>query len=67
MITLALIVGYSIAEIAIAIIVLAAVCALVSIALRQYNITIPPWVSNAFWVVVIAIVLILAVRIVTQI
>lgn len=54
--------SYSVGQIAIAIVVLAAVCALVFVALRQFNIAIPEWVKQVLWIVIVAIVVILAIR-----
>lgn len=56
--------GYSLASIAIMIVIIAAVVALVYIALRQFGISIPPWVVQVFWVLVVAFVVIMAIRIV---
>lgn len=57
-----LISGYSISQLAIAIVIIAAICALVFIALRQFGIAIPAWVQSVFWVVVCACVVVLAIR-----
>ena len=61
---LAMIGGYSIAEIAIAIVVIAAIVALVYVALNQFGVSIPQWVQNVFWILVVAFVVILAIKIV---
>jgi len=53
---------WSIGSIAIAIVIIAAVVALVYIALRQFNVSIPAWVVQVFWVLVVAVVVILAIR-----
>ena len=58
--------GWSISEIAIAIVVIAAIVALVVIGLNKFNITIPPWVQNVFWVCVVAFVLVMAIRFVAS-
>lgn len=47
---------------AIAIVIIAAIVALVYIALRQFGIAIPAWVVQAFWIVVVAIVIIGLIR-----
>ena len=52
----------NIGQIAIYIVLLAAIVALVFIALRQFNINIPPWVVQVFWVVAVAFVIILAIK-----
>lgn len=49
-------------EIAIAIVIFAAVVALVYVALRQFGISIPAWVANVVWIVIVAFVVILAIR-----
>ncbi len=59
---LANVAGYTFGEIAIAIIIIAAVVAVVYIALRQFGVAIPPWVIQIFWVMCVAVVAILAVR-----
>lgn len=53
---------WGIGEIAIAIVVIAAVVALVVVALRQFKVTIPPWVIQVFWILVVAFVVILAIK-----
>lgn len=54
--------SWTLQEVLIAIVVIAAAVALVYIALRQFGITIPPWVINCFWVVVVAFVVVLCIR-----
>jgi len=54
--------GYSIGQIAIAIVVIAAVIALVYIALRQFGVAIPAWVVQVFWILAVACVVIIAIR-----
>lgn len=49
-------------QIAITVVIIAAVCALVFIALKQFNLSIPSWVVQVFWVLVVAIVIILAIK-----
>jgi hypothetical protein len=58
--------GWTFGEVAIAIVVVAAVVALVWIALRQFGIAVPVWVQQVFWVLVVAVVVILAIRFVTS-
>lgn len=54
--------GYSLVQLAIIIVVLAAVIALVFVALRQFGIAIPPWVVQIFWIIVVAFVVILGIK-----
>ena len=54
--------GYSLGQLAIAVVIIAAVVALVYVALRQFGIQIPPWVVQVFWILVVAIVVIAAIR-----
>jgi hypothetical protein len=56
--------GYSIGQIAIAVVIVAAVVALVYIALRQFGIQIPDWVVQVFWVLIVAFVIIFAIKLV---
>jgi hypothetical protein len=56
--------GYSIGQIAIAVVIVAAVVALVYIALRQFGIAIPEWVVQVFWVLIVAFVIIFAIKLV---
>jgi hypothetical protein len=53
---------YSLGQIAIAIVIIAAVVALVYVALRQFGIQIPAWVQQVFWIVVVAFVVIVAIK-----
>lgn len=52
----------SLSEIAIAVVVIAAVVALVYVALRQFGVSIPGWVVQCFWILVVAIVVIFCIR-----
>ena len=58
--------GMSIADIAIAIVVIAAIVALVCVALRHFEITPPAWAKNVFWIIVVTVVVILAIRFVAD-
>ena len=58
--------GLSIPGLAILVVVIAAVVALVYIALRQFGIAIPDWVVQVFWVLVVAFVVIIAIRLVAS-
>lgn len=64
MILAQMVAGYSLAHILILIVVLAACCALVWIALNQFGVSIPGWVMQVFWVVVVAFVVIFAIKLV---
>jgi hypothetical protein len=57
----AAVVGNSVVNWAIVIVVIAAVVALVVLALRQFNVAIPAWVVQVFWIVVVALVVIAAI------
>lgn len=54
----------SFGELAIAVVVIAAVVALVYVALRQFGVAIPAWVQQVFWIIVVAFVVIMAIRLV---
>ncbi len=54
--------GYSIVDVAVFVVVVAAIVALVYIALRQFGVAIPAWVQQVFWVCVVAFVIIVAIR-----
>ena len=56
--------GYSLAELLIAVVIIAACVALVYVALNQFGIAIPPWVVQVFWICVVAFVIIFAIRLV---
>ena len=60
-------VGWTIATYAIWLIILFAVVAIVYIAARAMGIQIPDWVMKVFWVVVIAAVCIMAIKILLSI
>lgn len=55
---------WSFTGIAITIVIIAAVVALVYVALRQFGVAIPQWVQTVFWIVVVAAVVIFAIKIV---
>ena len=61
---LAVLAGLSLGQIAVYAIVIAAVVAIVWIAMRAMGVQPPGWAVQVFWVVVIAIVCILAIRLV---
>jgi hypothetical protein len=54
--------GWGIVQIVIAIIVIAAVVGIMYVCLQQFGIQIPPFVVKIFWIVVAAVVGILAIR-----
>ncbi len=56
--------AWSIADIAIMIVIIAAVVALVYVALSQFGVSIPEWVKHVFWIIVVAFVVIFAIRLV---
>jgi hypothetical protein len=56
--------GWSLANMLIAIVVIAACVALVYVALKQFGIQIPQWVIQCFWIVVVAFVIIACIRLV---
>lgn len=56
--------SWGVADIAIAIVVIAAIVALVYVALQQFGVAIPGWVQHVFWICCVAFVIILAIRIV---
>jgi hypothetical protein len=49
-------------SLAIWVIIIAAVIAIVFVALRKFGIAIPEWVVQVFWIVVVAIVCIVAIK-----
>ena len=54
--------GWSIGELAIAIVIIAAIVACVFVALSVFQITIPDWVKKIFWILIAAFVIIAAIR-----
>ena len=58
--------SYSLVEIAIAVVIVAAICGLVFIALRQFQVPVPPWIWHVFWIIVVAVVIIFAIRFVAS-
>ncbi len=55
---------WGIAEIGISIVAIGAICALVYIALAKFNVQIPDWVQQVFWVIVVAFVIIFGIRLI---
>ena len=56
--------GMGFADLAVWVVVIAAVVCLASIALRRFGVKIPGWLVEVFWVVVAAVVIIIAIRLV---
>lgn len=54
----------NIGQLAIYIVLIAAIVALVFVALKQFNVSIPPWVVQVFWILVVAYVVIFAIKLV---
>lgn len=54
--------GWTIGEVLIAIVILAACIGIVYVALRQFGIAIPGWVVQIFWIVVVAVVAVVAIK-----
>lgn len=54
----------SIGGMLILIVIIAGACALASIGLKQLGWTIPPWVIQVFWVVIVVLVIVFAIRLV---
>jgi hypothetical protein len=50
------------ASIAIWIIIVSALAAIVFVALKAMNVAVPPWVLNIVWIVLVAIVAVLAIK-----
>lgn len=58
--------GWSVADLAICLVVVAAIVALVYVAFRQFGIAIPGWVQQVFWIVVVAFVIVVAIKFVAS-
>ncbi len=54
--------GWSFGEILVAVVILAACIGIVYVAMRQFGVSIPAWAVQIFWIVVVAVVAILAIR-----
>ena len=54
--------GYGVAEVAIFIVIVAALVAVVIVAVKAMDIAIPPWVWHIFGVILVAVVSIVAIR-----
>lgn len=53
---------WNVAQIAIAVVVIAALIALVMVALRQFGVAIPGWVMQIIWILITAFIVILAIK-----
>ena len=62
--TLAIVSGYSVGQLAVAIVIISAVVALALEALHQFGIAIPAWVQHCFWILIVAVVVIACIRLV---
>ncbi len=62
MFTLAALAGYSIGQMAVAIIIIAAVCAIVFVIVKAMGVTIPAFVLQCAWILVLAVVGIFCIR-----
>ncbi len=56
--------GWTVVNIAILIVVIAAVVALVYVALRQFGVVVPQWFIQVLWILITAFVIILAIKLV---
>ncbi len=54
--------SWGIGDIVIAIVIIAAVVGVMYVALQQFGVTIPPFIVKIFWIVVAAIIAIVAIR-----
>lgn len=61
-----MILGLTFVQLAILVVIIAAVIALVYVALRQFGVTIPQWMVQVFWIIVVAFVVILAIKLVAS-
>lgn len=59
-----MIAGLGIVQILIIIIVIAACIGILWVALRQFGVSIPPFVVQIFWIVVCAVIAILAIKVI---
>jgi len=54
--------AWSITDLLVAVVIVAACIGIMYIALRVFGVTVPPWAVQIFWIVVVAIVAIFAIR-----
>ncbi len=57
---------WSIVDMAIAVVIIAAIVGLVYVALNQFGVGIPAWVIQVFWILVVAFVVIFAIRLIAS-
>lgn len=62
-----LVTSWSVAHIAIMVVVIAAIVALVMVALRKFGIAIPDWVQQVGWILIVACVVIAAIKLLVSI
>lgn len=56
--------GWSLENILVAIVLIAAGIALVVVALRVFDVWPPPWAVQVFWIVIVAFVVVVAIRLI---
>ena len=61
-----MIAGFSIAQLCILIVVIAAIVALMYVALNKFGINIPDWVVQCFWIIVVTFVVIFCIKFVAS-
>ncbi len=66
MFVLAQLAGYSVPHLAIMVVIVAAIVGLVYVALNQFGVAIPQWVQHVFWIIVVAFVVIAAIKLVAS-
>lgn len=54
--------SWDIGELLIWAVILAAACALVMVAIRQFGVSIPGWVTQVLWICLVALVVVVAIR-----
>ncbi len=57
---------WSLVDLLVLIVIVAACVALMYVALRQFGVSIPAWVVQVFWIVIVAFVVIFAIRLVAS-
>lgn len=57
--------GWSFPQMLVTIIIVAACCGIAMVAMRKFNIAVPDWAVQIFWIVLVACVAILAIRFVS--
>jgi hypothetical protein len=54
--------GWTVGEILVAVVIIAACVGVVYVALQEFGVAIPPWVVRIFWICLCAVVAVLAIR-----